>query len=181
VINLQRVRVPLGFVYGAAFLYWADPHPYLLLAGLLIAAVGLGFRVWASGHLNKGRILATAGPYSRTRNPLYLGSFIMGLGFTVSGSNAWLLALFTILFFLIYIPVMRREEAELESTFGEQFRNYRASVPLFLPTIIPRTRPSMESGGGNFQWRKVISNREYKAVIGFFLIAVVMWGKMIWS
>ena len=106
----------------------------------------------------------------------------MGLGFTVSGSNPWLLALFMILFFLIYVPVMKREEAELESTFGEQFRHYRRSVPLFLPTVLGRSGAETEFEGGNFQWGKVISNREYKAVIGFFLIAVLMWGKMmIWN
>lgn len=180
-INLQRVRVPLGFIYGAAFLYWAVPRPGLLLLGVAIAMAGLGLRIWASGYLNKGRVLATEGPYSRTRNPLYLGSFVMGLGFTVSGSNAWLLAGFLVLFFLIYIPVMKREEAELESTFGQRFRNYRERVPLFLPASGNRDLSSESSGEGNFQWAKVISNREYKAIIGFLLMAALMWGKMTWT
>jgi len=180
-MNLQRVRVPLGFVYAAAFLYWAVPRPRLLLVGVVVAAAGLAVRVWASGYLNKGRVLATEGPYSRTRNPLYFGSFIMGLGFTLSGSNAWLLGAFLVLFFLIYLPVMKREEAELESAFGERFRDYREHVPLFMPAFGNRARPVGLMAKGNFQWAKVISNREYKAVIGFLLIAALMWGKMIWK
>ncbi len=180
-MNLQRVRVPLGFVYGTAFLYWAVPRPYLLVLGVVVAAAGLSLRVWASGYLNKGRVLATEGPYGRTRNPLYLGSFVMGLGFTLSGSNVWLLAAFLVLFFLIYLPVMKREEAELESAFGERFHEYQERVPLFLPALGLGAHTSALMGRGNFQWAKVISNREYKAVIGFLLIAVLMWGKMIWN
>jgi len=178
----QRIRVPLGFVYGLLFLYLAAPRPGFLSAGILLAGLGLVFRVWASGYLNKGRELATAGPYSWTRNPLYLGSFVMGLGFTVAAANLWLIVLFLALFVAVYLPVMKREELELTRAFGPDYSVYRDTVALFLPFSLPvhnRRIPADSAQKGNFQWEKVISNREYNAVIGFVVLTALIWAKMV--
>lgn len=178
----QRIRVPLGFGYAILFLYLATPRPGFFLAGILLAGLGLALRVWASGHLNKGRELATSGPYSWTRNPLYLGSFVMGLGFALAGANLWLVVLFLVLFVAVYLPVMKREERELTQAFGADFSSYRETVALFLPLGPPvRTvpNPAYSVPKGNFQWEKVISNREYNAVIGFFIVTVLIGAKMV--
>jgi len=180
---VQKIRVPLGFAYGFLFLWLSRPTPALLVTGLAIAAVGLALRLWASGHLNKGRELASSGPYAWTRNPLYLGSFIMGLGFTLAGARIVLIVLFPLLFLAIYWPVMRREERELADWFGAPYTLYRESVSLFVPSF---RRFVLVSGPGqnvrlsNFQWSKVIYNREHKAVIGFVLVAAFLWVKMLW-
>lgn len=181
--RIQRMRVPVGFAYALLFLYFSAPRPPLFYPGLIIAASGLAVRFWASGYLNKGRELAMAGPYAWTRNPLYFGSFLMGLGFTIAGSKPWLMALFPLLFFLIYWPVMQREERELTGAFGTSYQTYRSEVGLFLPwrsSGIAATGSSNPTVDGNFQWSKVIFNREYKAVIGFIFIAALIWGKMLW-
>ena len=106
--SVQRIRVPAGFVFAAIYLYFSQPTIDFLLAGLALAAAGLALRLWASGHLEKGTRLAARGPYRWTRNPLYLGSFLMGLGFTLAAVNVWLLGLLLFHFLLIYIPVIRR-------------------------------------------------------------------------
>ncbi len=178
----QRIRVPLGFGYGLLFLYLARPRPGLFSVGILLAGLGLALRVWASGHLNKGRELATSGPYSWTRNPLYLGSFVMGLGFTVAAASLWLTVLFLVLFVAVYFPVMKREECELAQAFGSDYSAYRETVALFLPfssSVRPQRNPADLAPKGNFQWEKVICNREYNAVIGFFLVTVLIWAKMV--
>ena len=99
--------------------------------------MGLLLRAWGSGHLRKNDALATSGPYAYTRNPLYLGSFIMGLGFTIASGRWWLGVLFVALFLGIYLPVMRVESATLAQLFGESFQEYAGAVPVFLPRVTP--------------------------------------------
>ena len=87
----QRWRVPLGFLLAPIFVLLARPRPWTLAVGGVIGLVGLGLRAWASGHLRKNDALAITGPYAYTRNPLYLGSFLIGIGFTVAAGR-WALA-----------------------------------------------------------------------------------------
>ena len=115
---IQRFRVPLGFLFAAVFLYFAKPETPTLFIGGAIAVVGLLTRAWASGHIRKNQNLAVSGPYSYTRNPLYLGSFILGVGFTIASGVWWLGLIFIALFLGIYLPVMRVEASELTEIFG---------------------------------------------------------------
>ena len=75
----SRLRVPLGWVAGAVVIALARPTPWSLLGGLALGLLGEAFRIWASGHIEKTRVLATGGPYAHTRNPLYLGSALLAL------------------------------------------------------------------------------------------------------
>lgn len=179
--SVQRIRVPAGFLFAALYLYFSQPQADFLLWGLLLAFAGLAFRVWASGHIEKGTRLAVRGPYGWTRNPLYFGSFLMGLGFTLAAANPWLLGLFLFLFLIIYIPVMRKEEEELKQSFGTPFESYRQRVSLFVPYPKASSVEESTSQDGNFLWRRVILNREYKTMIGFLIIAAFVWVKMIWT
>ena len=181
---VQRIRVPAGMAFALTFLYFSHPRQDLFLAGLGPALAGLGVRIWAAGHIEKGSQLATSGPYQRTRNPLYFGSFLIGLGFTLASAQVWLVVFFILLFFALYIPVMRREEKELEHTFGSEYDSYRRQIPLFLPRISVGSPTGASTSAPlprNFQWRLFILNREYNAVMGFVVIAVVLWAKMSWS
>ena len=132
---IQRWRVPLGFLCAALFILFARPRPATLVAGAAVSFVGVLLRAWASGHIRKNDALAVSGPYAYTRNPLYLGSFILGLGFTIGSGRWWLGILFAALFLGIYLPVMRVESATLAQLFGESFQAYAAAVPLFLPRV----------------------------------------------
>src|SRR5689334_15060985 len=118
---IQRWRVPLGFLCAIVFILFSRPTPLALVGGAVISVVGLGLRAWASGHIRKNSKLAISGPYAYTRNPLYLGSFLLGLGFTLA-SGRWLLAvIFGLLFLGIYFPVMRVEASTLGELFGQQY------------------------------------------------------------
>ena len=182
--SVQRIRVPAGFLFAALYLYFSQPQMDYLVGGLTLAVAGLAFRIWASGHIEKGTRLATKGPYRWTRNPLYFGSLLMGLGFTLAGANPGLLGLFLFLFLLIYIPVMRREEEELVQAFGAHYKSYRQRVPMFVPHLkspAPAEESVSQDGPRNFQWSRVILNREYNTLIGFLLITALLWAKMIWQ
>jgi protein-S-isoprenylcysteine O-methyltransferase Ste14 len=161
---MQRWRVPLGFLCGALFLIFAQPRPLTLIIGGLVALPGLALRAWASGHLRKNDALATGGPYAYTRNPLYLGSFIMGLGFTIASGRWFLAIIFVALFLGIYVPVMRVESATLTQLFGKKYRRYAEAVPLFFP------RPwAHQAGVSNHKFDAGLYKRyrEYQAALGF--------------
>ena len=174
-MNVQRVRVPLGFLYALLFLLSCRPAPWPLAMGLVVATAGLMVRIWSSGHLEKWQTLAVHGPYRFTRNPLYFGSFLMGLGFTLASGRLFLLILFLVLFVLLYRPVMRREEKELSDQYGEKYEIYRRRVPLFLPS-----RPASDQGreATRFSWSRVWANREYNAVLGFLGLSLFLYWKL---
>ncbi len=129
---MQRWRVPLGFACAALFFLLAQARPLTLIVGVLVALPGLALRAWATGHLRKNDALATTGPYAYTRNPLYLGSFVIGLGFTIAAGRLILGLLFALLFLGIYVPVMRVETKTLDELFGKDYQDYAAAVPLFM-------------------------------------------------
>src|SRR3989442_2862491 len=128
---MERWRVPLGFACAAVFFLLGQARAATLIVGGLVALPGLALRAWATVHLRKNDALATTGPYSYTRNPLYLGSFVMGVGFTVASGRLVLGILFAALFLGIYVPVMRVESATLAKLFGESYQSYLKAVPLF--------------------------------------------------
>jgi protein-S-isoprenylcysteine O-methyltransferase Ste14 len=169
----QRLRVPLGFAFGIVYIVFSDPSTAAFWPGLGFALLGLSIRLWAAGHLHKHEDLATSGPYRFTRNPLYFGSFVMGLGFTLASGRLWILLLFLALFLAVYLPVMRAEVRELEAGYGHRFRRYAYRVPLFIPLL----RPAETETEGHFSWRQVRKNREYNAVVGYLLLCLFLLAK----
>ena len=158
---LQRLRVPLGFLFGIVFLVFADPEPLTLTVGGLVAIIGLLIRAWASGHIRKNQNLAVSGPYAYTRNPLYFGSFVLGLGFVVASGVWWLSLVFVALFLGIYLPVMRVEANDLTELFGEDYQKYAAQVPLFFPRIT-----AYKAFDTKFDIGLYLRYREYRAALG---------------
>jgi protein-S-isoprenylcysteine O-methyltransferase Ste14 len=164
---MQRWRVPLGFLCGALFVLFARPRALTLAIGGLVALLGLALRAWAAGHIRKNAELAVSGPYAYTRNPLYLGSFLLGIGFTVASGQVLLGLLFAALFLGIYLPVMHVESATLAGLFGEDYERYSSAVPLFLPRLLPyrdEERPDMK-----FDASLYLRYREYRAALGLVI------------
>lgn len=164
---MQRWRVPLGFLSGAAFIALARPRVLTLTVGGAVALLGLALRAWAAGHIRKNAALATSGPYAHTRNPLYLGSFLLGVGFTLAAGRWWLGGVFAALFLGIYLPVMRVEGATLAELFGDEYRRYARAVPLFFP----RLTPYRDTGAPDtrFDAKLYLRYREYRAALGLLL------------
>ena len=177
---MQRWRVPLGFLVGAIFIVFARPERWTLAVGGGVALCGLLLRAWAAGHIRKNAQLATSGPYALTRNPLYLGSFLLGLGFTIAAGQPRLLGgawatlffggLFAALFLGIYLPVMRVEAATLAELFGDEYAAYARSVPLFFPRLTVYRNGANE--GVRFDASLYMRYREYRAALGL----LVAWG-----
>jgi protein-S-isoprenylcysteine O-methyltransferase Ste14 len=164
----QRVRVPAGLVLAPLLILAAKPSPGALVAGAVVAVAGLLIRAWASGHLKKNQELTVSGPYAHTRNPLYLGTFIMGGGVALAGGAWWFAALYVALYLLIYLPVMAAEAETLKQLFAGEYPGYSREVPLFLPRATPYQsgEPQAATGARQFAWSQYKKHREYRAAIG---------------
>ena len=157
----RRHRIVLSGLIGVLLIYLSRPTAVSLLAGLPLVLLGEAIRTWSSGYIRKNKELATDGPYAHTRNPLYLGSFGIGLGFAVMGNRVGVLSIFLAAFGLVYWAVIRSEEGYLAQVFGSRFEHYVKTVPRFLPRW---TRSPY--GAGGFDWALVWKHREYQAWAG---------------
>ena len=161
---LARKRVALGFVAAIAALVLAHPTWQTWRAGLLIALAGACVRIWAAGHLEKGREVTRSGPYRLIRHPLYAGSTVIAIGIAVASHNAVVAAIAVLYMGLTITAAVRAEEAQLRQAFGSTYDDYQAS----------RAAPMMRS----FSLARAIRNREHRAVAGlltgFALLALKM-------
>jgi protein-S-isoprenylcysteine O-methyltransferase Ste14 len=156
----RRIRVPLGFLFAVLYFWLARPSWRSIGLGAIGVVAGLLMRALASGHVRKNEALATSGPYAYTRNPLYLGSLIMGLGFCVAARSWWVGVALVVMFVAIYLPVIRDEEAFLRGKFPE-FEEYARRVP----RMVPRLRAS-DAPSGAFSLELYLKHREYNALLG---------------
>lgn len=171
--QVARLRVPCGFLFLLAFMWFARPTARSILWGLPLSLAGMALRAWAAGHLEKNQRLAETGPYAWVRNPLYLGSLAVTAG-VVAGARSWGLGIFfAAAFVLIYLPVIELEEQHLRQLFPS-FDAYARRVPLLLPN--GRHRPADPRP---FLWSNYRRNQEWKAAAGY-LFAVAWLAARAW-
>lgn len=170
----RRIRVPLGFAFAAFYLWRARPTWMSLIVGAAIAALGLGIRAVASGHVDKNEELAMTGPYAYVRNPLYLGSIVIALGFAAAARDAVIALVIVVMFVLIYVPTIRSEERYLGTRFAA-YADYARAVP----RLIPRT---LRFGGMTLDFSRelYLKHREYNASFGAAAMLAALVIKMLW-
>jgi protein-S-isoprenylcysteine O-methyltransferase Ste14 len=174
----RRIRVPLGFAFALFYFWLAKPTWQSLGLGAILVAPGLLIRGLSSGHVRKNEALATSGPYAYTRNPLYLGSLLIGIGFAIAARSWWVGAILVVMFFAVYLPVIRGEEKFLRQKFSD-FDDYARHVP----RMFPRTAPYRASDtGGGFSFELYRKHREGNALLGAAAIVAVLIMKMeLWT
>ena len=170
----RRIRVPLGFLLAIAYIWLARPTWISIAAGAIIAFLGVGIRAAASGHVKKNAELTKTGPYAYVRNPLYVGSIVIAAGFAISSRSWWIVAILFVMFVVIYVPVIRSEEAFLRSAFPD-FDDYCSEVP----RLVPRFSPAYE-GTGTFSKELYLKHREYNAFLGTVIMLAALIVKLLW-
>jgi protein-S-isoprenylcysteine O-methyltransferase Ste14 len=159
---LARRRVPLGFAAGAIALWLARPTPRTVALGAGVAIVGELVRIWAAGHLEKGREVTTSGPYRWTRHPLYVGSTIIGVGLAVACAQVIVGVMIVAYLAFTLSAAIATEEAHLTEKFGGAYPAYREG----------RAGAAARRFSAARAWR----NREYRAVIGLLAtLALLSW------
>ncbi|QNI33232.1 isoprenylcysteine carboxylmethyltransferase family protein [Alloacidobacterium dinghuense] len=172
----RRIRVPMGFVFAGVYIWLARPTLLSMAWSLLLVAPGLWLRGYAAGYVKKNAELTMTGPYSYTRNPLYLGSMLIAFGFAAASKSIVIVLLLAALFAIIYIPVIRSEEEFLRSKFAD-FDTYAARVPRLIPRVTPaRVGGSIgsEIERGSFSFPLYRKHREYNALMGATAIYAVL-------
>lgn len=164
--RVARLRVPLGFLSGAAVLVFARPTVSSLAAGTLVALAGQAIRVWAAGHLEKSREVTRSGPYRWHRHPLYVGSTVMGVGVGVAGASLPAALIIVTYLLVTYTAAIRTEEAFLRQAFGSAYDDYCAGRG---PAV---DRP--------FSWERTWRNKEWRSVLGVGLVFLVLAAKAVW-
>jgi len=171
----RRIRVPLGFVFAAVFLWLAQPGWGSLALSLLLVVPGLWLRGYAAGYVKKNAEVTVTGPYAYTRNPLYLGSMLIAFGFAWAARSLWIGAALAVLFAVIYIPVIRSEEEYLRGQFAA-YEEYAARVPKLIPRL--RADATAKAEGGRFSAELYRKHREYNALMGAAAIYAALILKM---
>jgi protein-S-isoprenylcysteine O-methyltransferase Ste14 len=172
----SRYRVAAGWLLGVVVLVLARPTLRSILLGLPLAFVGEAIRIWASGHIEKTKTLATGGPYAHSRHPLYVGSVLLALGVGVASASVWVV-LAVVVYFLAFFPaVMREESAFLAQKFPEEYAAWAAEVPAFWPRLTP--------GGprtSRFEWSRVGRNREWRTAVAVLAITVLIYVRQLFG
>ena len=158
--RIARLRVPIGFLSGLLVLWLAQPTARTLTIGAIVAVVGEALRVWAAGHLEKGREVTASGPYALTRHPLYLGSIVIGLGLAIASASIVVTALVVAYLAITLTAAIRTEEAHLTEKFGAAYPEYRAG----------RTATVSRA----FSLARAMRNREYRAMVGLVIAIGVL-------
>jgi len=163
--RVARARVPAGGLVAIAVILFAHPTRLSVLSGIAVTLAGEAVRIWASGYIRKNTRLAMDGPYAHTRNPLYLGNLLIGLGVVIAAGNAWMAAVFALYYALCYGATIRCESEVLARLFGDEFERYRAEVPAFFPRLW-----ATRGGGDRFDRRLIWRNREYRAIAAVVIV-----------
>jgi protein-S-isoprenylcysteine O-methyltransferase Ste14 len=159
--RLARWRVPLGFFCAGAVLYLARPTARSLAIGGAVAVAGELVRVWAAGHLDKGREVTQSGPYRFTRHPLYVGSAIVAFGAALAAAHPAAAAIIAAYMATTLLAAIRHEEANMRDAFGDKYDAY-----------VQSRRTPVERA---FDFDRAMRiNKEYKAVAGLAAVAVIL-------
>lgn len=172
---IYRWRVRAALFVLIAVIALARPTVRSIAIGLAVCALGLLLRGWAAGHIRKEKQLAVSGPYRFTRNPLYLGNFLLGLSIALGANSPWCVGLFVLYFLVFYPPVIMEELRRMKRLFPEEYESYRKQVPLFFPAF--RRRAAGE--GSAFSWDLYRQNRETRALVGSAVVWAILIVKML--
>jgi len=171
-------RVPL-FIGAILLVLFAKPNPPGIAVGMILITMGESLRIWAAGHLQKNEILTVSGPYAYVKNPLYIGTILLTIGFCILADNIYLLAASTFMFCFHYIPYKKKVEGDrLRRIFGNRYEDYDQKVPEYIPRGTPYTKERVP-----WQFKNFIENSEEGILLiiiaGIFLIlSRPFWGSI---
>lgn len=129
----EILRQGIGLLLVAVSAYFTGPASVLLLIGMAMAIFGQVFRIYAAGFIHKNKQLASTGPYALVRHPLYLGNFLILIGFALAAANLYVW-IAVIVFFLIWYPAaISYEDSKLESIFADEWRDWSKNIRAIIP------------------------------------------------
>ena len=161
---LEDLRYPLCFAF--LFLILPQIRTTFLLPAFLVSLFGELIQVWSFASLDKNSTLSFRGPYSLTRNPMYIGRFFLLLGGVLLVDEIWIIIVFVIIYYFYVTNRVRREETRLFEIFQEEYQSYCSQVKRFLPSFKHVNLKSLIY----FNWNLFLQNNGHWNLSGFFFI-----------
>lgn len=171
-----KMRGGLWTLLFVIILFMLEPASLLrVISCLILVTLGQVWRCWAVGFIGlyrgenvKANSLATHGPYSLMRNPLYFGNFIIGLGWSILAGIKGVI-IFMLCFYVLYVLVIiPHEENFLLSKFGTDYENYCNRVKRFWPASL-----KISDLLGNFD-AKIIMRSEIHTIISTLIGTIII-------
>lgn len=171
-LRYQEVaRQGIGLLLMPVYALLCRPLPGLFLAAAVLAVVGALVRLYASGYITKNQELATVGPYSLVRHPLYTGNLLLLAGFTLA-SGLWWAVLLSALFWWFYYPTaIEYEDRKLRRIFGQPCADWQQATPAVIPSgLVPKR-------GGSWSLRTSMSRNAEPLVLAYsaFWLGWIYW------
>lgn len=145
----------------------------VIAGGLALRGLVIGLQYIRRGGVNKqvyASELVTGGIFAASRNPLYVGNFLLLLGVIILSDNLWVYVIGILLSLTAYRAIVAAEEDFLQREFGEAYREYCASVNRWLPAPGPVARALRAAP---FNWSRVVV-KDYNTVYLWFTVALAM-------
>jgi protein-S-isoprenylcysteine O-methyltransferase Ste14 len=168
---LSRWRIEVATVAVVPLLALAHPRPAELVGFLPVVGVGLALRTWAQGHLERRIYLTQTGPYAHIRHPLYVGSFLIGLGLSLMVHVTALPVVYACVFVVMYWPKMLREEHFQHARWGGEWQRYASRTGAVLPGLHAATS---DEGSAQFAWSRVRRSGEWKTWLGALIMLTAL-------
>lgn len=185
----HRTSLPLPIVLALLLVTaWESPSsPALLGTGLALVVAGEALRLWGVRHIGaisrtrSDRLgpLVTGGPFGHVRNPLYIGNVALWMGFALCARLAWMAPLVLLLLGFEYHAIVRWEERLLESRRGDEYRDYMARVPRWVPRLSPDSESTPSRVTNVWLWRETLFS-ERGTLIAIAAGFVLLWIKQRW-
>ncbi len=164
-----KPRFAMIYPFGVYALLFGAITDHSLRAGIGYVITGLLIRLWSNGYAIKNDKLTTSGPYAYVRNPLYVGTFLIAIGFAIMlnfGPVVGVLFLAALAF--VYYGTVKNEEGMLLKKFGSKYTDYRSKVLAF----IPRLTPYIEGEKWPFDMDRLIFSKEYKSIVWITILII---------
>lgn len=163
-----KPRFAVLYPFGIFVLLFCSSSESSLRFGIGYIIAGLLIRLWSNGYAIKNEKLTTSGPYAFVRNPLYLGTFLIVLGFVITLQMSWLGLAFMIALGAVYYRTIKGEQQDLLKKFGESYKDYTEKVPAMIPCLIPYTKGEKWP----FSLDRLIFSKEHKSVVWITVLLI---------
>ncbi len=178
VLFRHRGWLPLLFL-GIPLVMPGSTSPFRWEIGLALIVIGEAIRlagVAGAGTVTRRRSrdverLVTYGIFAWTRNPLYIGNFLIWMGFVTISGVLWFLPFAVLLFAVEYELIVRYEEGVLESTFGRDYLDYKNETPRWIPRP-----PKGEQSPGEYHWGEAFVS-EISTFLQYAVLILAFWIK----
>jgi protein-S-isoprenylcysteine O-methyltransferase Ste14 len=170
-----KPRFAVIYPFGFFVLLFCSLDATSLRAGIGFIIAGALIRLWSNGYAIKNDKLTTSGPYAFVRNPLYVGTFLIAIGFVIAlkSDPAWLEwiggSIFLLALSFMYYKTINAEQGMLLAKFKGAYSDYCSKVPAMIPCLIPYSKGEKWP----FNLQRLLNSKEHKPVFWVFILLVI--------